>query len=274
MLADQVGLDFFGIGEHHRGDFAVSAPEIVLAAIAEPHAPAPPGLRGDGAELGRPDPHFPTLLDARRGVRRARRGDPRPRLVHRVVSVVRLRPRRIRDAVRGQARPVRGAAAAGAGHMAKARRGRRSRRRRCSRRSRPGRSRPGSASAAARTRWSAPRATTCRSCWRSSAATRPGSGPTWTCITGRSRSSAGRCGRSACIRRATSPRPTRRRGTSCGRPSSRCGTGSAPSAGGRRCGGPSSTARPIAARCMWARRRRSPARSPAPCGRSVCRGST
>lgn len=34
VLADQVGLDFFGIGEHHRADFAVSAPEVVLAAIA------------------------------------------------------------------------------------------------------------------------------------------------------------------------------------------------------------------------------------------------
>jgi probable LLM family oxidoreductase len=33
-LADQVGLDFFGVGEHHRQDFAVSAPEVVLAAIA------------------------------------------------------------------------------------------------------------------------------------------------------------------------------------------------------------------------------------------------
>lgn len=33
-LADQVGLAFFGVGEHHRDDFAVSAPEIVLAAIA------------------------------------------------------------------------------------------------------------------------------------------------------------------------------------------------------------------------------------------------
>jgi alkanesulfonate monooxygenase SsuD/methylene tetrahydromethanopterin reductase-like flavin-dependent oxidoreductase (luciferase family) len=33
-LADRVGLDFFGIGEHHREDFAVSAPEVVLAAIA------------------------------------------------------------------------------------------------------------------------------------------------------------------------------------------------------------------------------------------------
>lgn len=35
VLADQVGLDVFGVGEHHRPDFAVSAPAIALAAIAE-----------------------------------------------------------------------------------------------------------------------------------------------------------------------------------------------------------------------------------------------
>jgi probable LLM family oxidoreductase len=34
IVADQVGVDFFGLGEHHRPDFAVSAPEIVLATIA------------------------------------------------------------------------------------------------------------------------------------------------------------------------------------------------------------------------------------------------
>lgn len=34
VLADQVGIDFFGVGEHHRADFAISAPETVLAAIA------------------------------------------------------------------------------------------------------------------------------------------------------------------------------------------------------------------------------------------------
>ncbi|MEX5269673.1 LLM class flavin-dependent oxidoreductase [Kocuria sabuli] len=34
VVADQVGLDFFGIGEHHREDFAVSSPETVLAGIA------------------------------------------------------------------------------------------------------------------------------------------------------------------------------------------------------------------------------------------------
>jgi probable LLM family oxidoreductase len=33
-LADQVGLRFFGVGEHHREDFAVTAPEVVLGAIA------------------------------------------------------------------------------------------------------------------------------------------------------------------------------------------------------------------------------------------------
>ena len=33
-LEDQVGLDIYAIGEHHREDFAVSAPEIVLAAGA------------------------------------------------------------------------------------------------------------------------------------------------------------------------------------------------------------------------------------------------
>jgi probable LLM family oxidoreductase len=33
-LADEVGLDVFGVGEHHRPDFAVSAPAVVLAAAA------------------------------------------------------------------------------------------------------------------------------------------------------------------------------------------------------------------------------------------------
>ena len=34
VLADEVGLDFFGVGEHHRPDFAVSSPEMVLSAAA------------------------------------------------------------------------------------------------------------------------------------------------------------------------------------------------------------------------------------------------
>ena len=34
VLAEAVGVDAFGVGEHHRPDFAVSAPEVMLAAIA------------------------------------------------------------------------------------------------------------------------------------------------------------------------------------------------------------------------------------------------
>src|SRR5687768_607031 len=34
VLADQVGVHFIGLGEHHRKDFSISAPETVLAGIA------------------------------------------------------------------------------------------------------------------------------------------------------------------------------------------------------------------------------------------------
>ena len=34
VLADSLGLDYFGIGEHHRDDFAISSPDMVLSAIA------------------------------------------------------------------------------------------------------------------------------------------------------------------------------------------------------------------------------------------------
>jgi len=33
-LADRLGLDFFGVGEHHRDDYAVSAPDVLLAGLA------------------------------------------------------------------------------------------------------------------------------------------------------------------------------------------------------------------------------------------------
>jgi alkanesulfonate monooxygenase SsuD/methylene tetrahydromethanopterin reductase-like flavin-dependent oxidoreductase (luciferase family) len=33
-IADEVGIDVFGVGEHHRADFAVSFPSVVLGAIA------------------------------------------------------------------------------------------------------------------------------------------------------------------------------------------------------------------------------------------------
>ncbi|MEX3939879.1 LLM class flavin-dependent oxidoreductase [Paraburkholderia sp. BR10937] len=33
-VADEAGIDVFGVGEHHRADFAVSSPPVVLGAIA------------------------------------------------------------------------------------------------------------------------------------------------------------------------------------------------------------------------------------------------
>ena len=34
VIAEQAGLDCFGVGEHHREDFAISAPEVMVGAIA------------------------------------------------------------------------------------------------------------------------------------------------------------------------------------------------------------------------------------------------
>src|ERR1700753_1649897 len=34
VLADELGINFIGLGEHHRADFAISAPEVAWAAIA------------------------------------------------------------------------------------------------------------------------------------------------------------------------------------------------------------------------------------------------
>src|SRR4051812_29042019 len=34
VLADEVGLDVFGVGEHHRAEYVASAPAVILAAIA------------------------------------------------------------------------------------------------------------------------------------------------------------------------------------------------------------------------------------------------
>src|ERR1700693_5869684 len=53
-LADQVGLDVFGIGEHHRAEFLDSAPAVVLAAgrwRAKKILPAPAGCRREEERL-------------------------------------------------------------------------------------------------------------------------------------------------------------------------------------------------------------------------------
>ena len=39
VVADRAGLDVFGVGEHHRRDFAIASPPVVLAAIAQATEP-------------------------------------------------------------------------------------------------------------------------------------------------------------------------------------------------------------------------------------------
>ena len=118
-LADQVGLDVFGVGEHHRPDFAVSAPVVRAGRRRRAHRAHPPDQRRHRAQLRRPGPRLPGLRHPRPALRRPRRDHGRPRLVHRVVPALRLRPRRLRRAVRREAR-----AAAGAARRASASRGR------------------------------------------------------------------------------------------------------------------------------------------------------
>ena len=89
-LADDIGIDFFGVGEHHRPDFAISAPEVVLGAIAGRTRRI--RLGSAVTVLSSDDPvrvfeRFSTLDAVSSGraeiIRRAR-------LVHRILSAVRL----------------------------------------------------------------------------------------------------------------------------------------------------------------------------------------
>src|SRR5258708_9026543 len=54
VLADQVGVDFFGIGEHHTDDFPMPAAGLVLGAIAARTAPIRP--RSSVTALSSDDP--------------------------------------------------------------------------------------------------------------------------------------------------------------------------------------------------------------------------
>src|SRR3989338_6969414 len=88
IVADQAGVHFLGLGEHHRPDFAISSPEILLAAIAGQDKPAWVGYGGDSAVLGRSDPGVPALFHPERSVERAGRGDSGAGVFHRKLSAV------------------------------------------------------------------------------------------------------------------------------------------------------------------------------------------
>ena len=155
-LADQVGLDVFGVGEHHRPDFAVSAPAVVLAAAAARTKRI--RLTSAVTVLSSDDPvrvfqDFATLdlLSGGRAEIMAGRGS-----LHRVLPAVRLRPRRLRRAVRREARPAARAARGRARHLGGAPPARRSTTSASTRGRSRTRCRSGSPSAARRSRSSAP----------------------------------------------------------------------------------------------------------------------
>jgi hypothetical protein len=92
VLADEIGVDFIALGEHHRPEFSISTPETVLAGIATRTSRIQ--LSSGVTVLSSDDPvrvfqRFSTVDALSNG-----RGHPRPRLVHRVVPSVRLRPKR------------------------------------------------------------------------------------------------------------------------------------------------------------------------------------
>jgi alkanesulfonate monooxygenase SsuD/methylene tetrahydromethanopterin reductase-like flavin-dependent oxidoreductase (luciferase family) len=100
-LADQVGLEVFGLGlgEHHRPDFPASAPAVILGAIAARTQKI--RLTSAVTVLSSDDPvrvfqDFATL-DLLSGGRAEDHG--RPLFLHRVISVVRLRHSRDRQEV-------------------------------------------------------------------------------------------------------------------------------------------------------------------------------
>ena len=147
----------------------------------------PSGHRGDGPLQRRSGARVRAVRDARRDLGRSRRGDPRTRLVHRVLPAVRLRPPRLRGAVRGEARAVLATPRREARHLA----GDDPRRARRGGRLPQDRERPrarGSASAARPSPSCGRHGTATGSCSRSSAVPRTGSGPSSICTTGRSQS--------------------------------------------------------------------------------------
>ena len=240
VLAEQVGLSVYGVGEHHRPDMAASAPAVVLATIAGPHGTHPAQQRGDGAQLGGPRPGVPGLRHPRPALLRPGRADGRARVVHRVVPAVRLLPRRLRRPVRGEARAAARAARRGADDLVGAVPGAAGRASSCTR-GPSGRCPSGSRSAAPRSRSSAPARSGCRWRWRSSAGSGPRSPRTPTSTAARSSTARPtRPRRSRCTATATSA-STRRPGgpSSCPR-TGRRSTGSGASAAGRPCRTPRS----------------------------------
>ena len=101
VLAEETGVDYFGIGEHHTENFPLSAGDVVLAAIAARTSRI--HLGSAVTVISSDDPvrvfqRYSTLDSLSNGraevilVQRPRRSHPRTRIKHRVLPPVRVRP--------------------------------------------------------------------------------------------------------------------------------------------------------------------------------------
>jgi luciferase-like monooxygenase len=105
-FADQVGLDVFGVGEHHRRDYLDSAPAVILGAAAARTQRI--CLTSAVTVLSSADPvrGVSELRHARSSFARPDGDGRRPWFIHRFVSVVRLQTRRLRLTFCREARPA------------------------------------------------------------------------------------------------------------------------------------------------------------------------
>ena len=87
-LADKLGLDVYGIGEHHRADFAVSAPEIILAAGASQYQENPFNQCSQYSLKYGPYSFVPTICDHRCFVKWTSGDYGRKGLFHGIFSLV------------------------------------------------------------------------------------------------------------------------------------------------------------------------------------------
>jgi hypothetical protein len=90
VLADDLGIDFFGVGEHHRVDFAVSSPEVLLAAIAGRTKRIRLGSAVTVLSSDDPIRGISAVRNAGRRIEWTGRGHSRSRIFYRVISAVRV----------------------------------------------------------------------------------------------------------------------------------------------------------------------------------------
>src|SRR5690348_6807215 len=98
-LADQVGLDVFGVGEHHRSEFVDSAPVVILGAAAARTKKYSPDKRRNRSQRGGSRPHLSGIRHAGPDLPWACRDRCRTRFVNRGLSALRFRSGRLRLAL-------------------------------------------------------------------------------------------------------------------------------------------------------------------------------